>query len=305
MTLLPYSLARRRKFKFLLLQSLILLLFFVLNPFVYAEGDSILINLPAYRLYLFHQKGDVKEYPIAIGHKDTPTPTGSFQIMTKLLDPIWWPPGGGLPVYPGDSNPLGSRWLGLNLLGYGIHGNNNPHSIGTSITRGCIRMYNQDVEYLFSMVERGTRVEIVYQQVELVERDPLRVILYPDVYRRDPDPLLELYLLLEREGLVQDLYSPAMKEITLDEGLNYLPQRVELFLMGEEIVALQEGEDLWIPSFFLKGHKAYVPVEDVRVLGGRDYIRVPPIGVEHPLFFRRGEYTLSLIHYGGYSLTRE
>ena len=63
-------------------------------------------------------------------------------------------------IPPGKANPLGTRWIGLSRKGYGIHGTNNPRSIGRRASHGCIRMRNRDVEELFEMVAVGDRVEI-------------------------------------------------------------------------------------------------------------------------------------------------
>lgn len=88
----------------------------------------------------------VKYYPIAIGKPSTPTPTGKFTIINKAINP------GG---------PFGVRWLGLSKKGYGIHGTNNPSSIGKAVSNGCIRMYNKDVLELANMVPIGTVVTII------------------------------------------------------------------------------------------------------------------------------------------------
>lgn len=78
----------------------------------------------------------------------TETPKGSYKIINKAVNP------GG--VY-------GAKWLGLNIPGggYGIHGTNNPSSIGKNVSRGCIRMYNRDVIALFNLVPVGTPVKII------------------------------------------------------------------------------------------------------------------------------------------------
>lgn len=95
--------------------------------------------------YLGAQK--VKTYPVAVGKASTPTPLGLYKVVNKVVNP------GGV---------LGTRWMGLNIPGgnYGIHGTNNPSSIGKFISNGCIRMYNQDVEELFPKIGIGTPVII-------------------------------------------------------------------------------------------------------------------------------------------------
>jgi len=107
---------------------------------------SIKINLRQRRLHLYRGEQLYKSYPIAIGKPSTPSPVGSWTIVNKrILD--------GRLVF-------GTRWLGLSKPKYGIHGTNNPSSIGKAVSLGCIRMYNHDVEHIFTMVRIGTPVEI-------------------------------------------------------------------------------------------------------------------------------------------------
>lgn len=102
----------------------------------------------------------LKTYKVATGKKSC-TPVGTFKIINKLIDPPWYPPSGKV-VPPGDpKNVLGSRWLGLSKQGYGIHGTIEPETIGQSVTEGCVRMKNSDVEELYSIVPVGTEVVIV------------------------------------------------------------------------------------------------------------------------------------------------
>jgi hypothetical protein len=110
---------------------------------------------------LFLEKGDeiFKTYVVSTG-KDNSTPVGSFKIVNKLVNPTWFKTGA---VIPPDSpeNILGTRWLGFNIRGYGIHGTNQPEHLGEQITMGCIRMKNEEVEELFDIVPLGTEVTIV------------------------------------------------------------------------------------------------------------------------------------------------
>lgn len=102
----------------------------------------------------------VKTYRVSTG-KNSCTPVGTFKITTRIVDPSWYPPTGGV-IPPGDKrNVLGSRWLGLSEPSYGIHGTIEPESIGKSVTEGCVRMKNRDVEELYIIVPQGTEVTIV------------------------------------------------------------------------------------------------------------------------------------------------
>lgn len=152
------------------------------------EPWRIRINIPEYKLYLYQGIELYREYLVAVGKKDTPSPAGSFTIINKIHKPTWYPPGRNKkPVPPGPKNPLGKFWLGLNIPGYGIHGNSDPHSIGSPVSLGCFRMHNQDIEQLFGLIPIGTPVEVVYQtvigQVEANGQAWLRI--YPDIYGRE------------------------------------------------------------------------------------------------------------------------
>ncbi|MHA6480762.1 L,D-transpeptidase family protein [Paenibacillus sp. strain BS8-2] len=122
---------------------------------------SVEIDISKNKLYIKANGKLEKTFTVASGqgHK---TPTGSFEIITKLKNP--WYSAKSIPGGSAD-NPLGSRWLGLSVPGtsgtkYGIHGTNAPESIGTSVSAGCIRMLNKDVEWLYSNLPTGTKVLI-------------------------------------------------------------------------------------------------------------------------------------------------
>ncbi|KGR76683.1 L,D-transpeptidase family protein [Ureibacillus sinduriensis] len=96
-------------------------------------------------LKLFHNDELQKQYPIAVGRVLYDTPTGSYIIINKAPNP------GG---------PFGTMWMSLSKQSYGIHGTNDPDSIGKAVSKGCIRMYNNDVEELAGIVPIGTQVSI-------------------------------------------------------------------------------------------------------------------------------------------------
>jgi lipoprotein-anchoring transpeptidase ErfK/SrfK len=103
----------------------------------------------------------VRQYDVATG-KDNSTPAGEFKIVNRLEDPTWYYAEEG-KVEPAGSpkNPLGSRWMGFDLEGYGLHGTTDPDKIGQYATLGCVRMFNHEIEELFNIVPVGTTVSIV------------------------------------------------------------------------------------------------------------------------------------------------
>mgnify|MGYP000324192668 CR=1 FL=1 len=120
---------------------------------------SIVIDKSQNLLFLKQNDRIVKTYVVSTG-KNNSTPTGKFKVANKLKKPVWFKAGAVvLPDSP--DNVLGSRWIGLNIKGYGIHGNRNVNDIGKQVTQGCIRMHNKDVEELYDIVPLGTEVIIV------------------------------------------------------------------------------------------------------------------------------------------------
>ena len=128
------------------------------------NGQWIFINKSSNTLYFLNGQEVVNKYNVATGKTQLDTPEGKFSIIVKAVNPAWGGAGRYEPIRGGDpSNPLGKRWMGLNIGGggeYGIHGNAAYNSIGKYVSLGCIRMYNKDVESLFEIVSKGTPVWI-------------------------------------------------------------------------------------------------------------------------------------------------
>lgn len=128
------------------------------------QGYWIIINKSNNTLYYLKGKELINKYPVATGKSPVHTPEGKFTIVSKAINPAWGGAGRYTPVRGGaPNNPLGKRWMGLSIKGgssYGIHGNAAPHSIGTYASLGCVRMFNEDVEYLYDLIQRGTPVWI-------------------------------------------------------------------------------------------------------------------------------------------------
>jgi L,D-transpeptidase ErfK/SrfK len=103
------------------------------------------VSVKGRKLTLFRNGRVEKTYPIAVGKMLTATPIGEYVIVNREPNP------GG---------PFGVLWLSLSRAGYGIHGTNNPASIGKAVSHGCIRMQNHDVLELAAKVPNGTRVVI-------------------------------------------------------------------------------------------------------------------------------------------------
>ncbi len=121
---------------------------------------KILIDKSQNLLTLLSDDNDiVKVYKVSTGENNS-TPVGTFKIVNRIKDPVWYNQGAIVPSESPD-NILGSRWLGLSEQGYGIHGTIDPESVGRQTTKGCIRMLNSNVEELYKIVPVGTEVTIV------------------------------------------------------------------------------------------------------------------------------------------------
>lgn len=126
---------------------------------VWTAPFSVVIDKSQNSLILKTDEEVIKTYVVATG-KDNCTPVGKFKITNKLLNPTWFK--SGVVVKPDSpENILGSRWMGFDFPGYGIHGTTEPGSLGKQETEGCIRMSNAEVEELYAILPVGTEVVIV------------------------------------------------------------------------------------------------------------------------------------------------
>jgi L,D-transpeptidase ErfK/SrfK len=154
---------------------------YVLPP---GPRKGVILNLAEYRMYYFPEPKDgepaiVMTYPMSIGRMDWETPLGLTRIISKVRSPTWYPPesvraehaadGDPLPriVPPGPKNPLGAFAMRLGLPGYLIHSTNRPAGVGMRVTHGCIRMFPEDIRFLFDQVSVNTPVRIINEPVKV------------------------------------------------------------------------------------------------------------------------------------------
>ncbi len=143
-----------------------------------AKRKGIVINLAEYRLYYFTDKG-VSVYPVGVGTEDNPSPVTDASVTMTLESPAWYPPksilakakkdGEYLPrmIPPGPDNPLGPYAIMLSEPGYLIHGTNKQFGVGTQVSHGCFRMYNEDISRFVYEVAKGASVQVVNQPVKV------------------------------------------------------------------------------------------------------------------------------------------
>ena len=145
-----------------------------------APREGVVLNIASRRLFYYPPpvEGEpqvVETFPIGIGREGWATPTGETTVVSKARDPVWFVPasirkehaeaGDPLPaqVPPGPDNPLGNRVLGLGIPGYLIHGTNKPAGVGMRVSHGCVRLFPENIEYLYEQLPVGTAVRIVNQ----------------------------------------------------------------------------------------------------------------------------------------------
>jgi lipoprotein-anchoring transpeptidase ErfK/SrfK len=132
------------------------------------QSRVVLVSLVDRKLAVIENGGVIATFQVAVGAKVSPSPTGEFTIVSRVTNPTYYHRGTVIPA--GKDSPVGTRWVGLTLKGYGIHGTNAPGSIGRAASHGCIRLRNRDVERLFTMLRIGDRVQIRGERDEEVAR---------------------------------------------------------------------------------------------------------------------------------------
>ncbi len=211
---------------------------FVLPP---GPRKGLVLNLAEYRMYYFPEPGDgepayVYTYPMSIGRMDWETPLGNTKITAMARNPAWYPPqsvrdehaadGDPLPrvVPPGPKNPLGTRAMRLGIPGYLIHGTNKPAGVGMRVSHGCVRMFPEDIEFLFGHVRVDTPVRIINAPVKIGwDGEVLVAEIHPLL--ETPQPLVEQSL-QHVEELDADIEVPAVET----PSRNPLTQVTEQFI---------------------------------------------------------------------------
>jgi len=175
--------------------------------------DGVVLNLAEYRLYYYPEpvNGEpayVMTYPISIGRMDWETPLGLTTVISKVRNPTWYPPqsvrdehaadGKSLPriVPPGPKNPLGKYAMRLGIPGYLIHGTNRPAGVGMRVTHGCVRMFPEDIDFLFGHIDVNTKVRII--------NEPVKIGWHGDELIMEVHPVLKVETLLAESDVQPD-----------------------------------------------------------------------------------------------------
>jgi lipoprotein-anchoring transpeptidase ErfK/SrfK len=127
---------------------------------------EVLVSLQDRKLAVLENGKVLRTFSVGVGAAVSPSPEGRFEIVSRVANPTYYHPGTVIP--PGGDNPIGPRWIGLDQKGYGIHGTNQPRSVGRAASHGCIRLRNSDVVTLFELVRVGDTVEIQAERNEQI-----------------------------------------------------------------------------------------------------------------------------------------
>jgi L,D-transpeptidase ErfK/SrfK len=210
------------------------------TAFVVPESGyrGLVINVPEMRMYYFPgSPGMVATFPLGLGPYDWQTPRGLFRVARKEVDPTWHVPISiqremerpVAVVPPGPDNPLGKYRFVLSIPGYGIHGTNKPWGVGRYYSHGCIRMYPEDIHWLFDHIDNGHTVEIVYRPIKIglygdqifveVHHDPY--LLLRDVESEAMSQAIRLGVQgrVDRERLAQALLEARGFPVNITKGL--------------------------------------------------------------------------------------
>lgn len=186
------------------------------------DFDGLVINIPEMRIYYYvpsprsgGRSSMVITYPVGLGRQDWQTPQGAFRVRGKTKNPAWVLPesikterirekGSTEDVIPGGDpeNPLGKYRIELTIPSYAIHGTNKIGGIGMQVSHGCVRMFAEDIEAFFPLVQIGTAGRFVYQPIKLgIRRGRVMVEVHDDIYGVAPWPWLLARELVEQMGL--------------------------------------------------------------------------------------------------------
>jgi len=199
--------------------------------------SGLVVNIPEMRLFLFRRGTEpgttqVFTYPVGLGRDDWRTPTGTFRVSGKTVDPQWNIPesirkehieerGDYRTFIPGGDpdNPLGNRRLELTLPMYRIHGTNIPWGVGMQVSHGCIRLYPEDIERLFPLVAIGTAGEFAYQVIKIGRRDgAVFAEVHQDIYNKNPAIFREAMGVVQSRGVADQIDERLLEDAIINSG---------------------------------------------------------------------------------------
>jgi len=198
---------------------------------------GLIVNIPEMRLFFYRRGAEagttqVFTYPVGLGRDDWRTPTGTFKVSGKTVNPQWNIPesirkehieerGDHRTFIPGGApdNPLGNRRLELTLPMYRIHGTDIPWGVGMQVSHGCVRLYPEDIERLFPLVPIGVSGEFTYQAVKIGRKDSLAFAeVHEDIYGKNPAIFRDSMGILQNQGIADQIDQKLLLDGLMNAG---------------------------------------------------------------------------------------
>ncbi|MFQ5470259.1 MAG: L,D-transpeptidase family protein [Gammaproteobacteria bacterium] len=244
-----------------------------------APRIGIIINLSEMRLYYYPKNdqptsgsdAEVMTFPLGVGIEGWSTPLGKLHIVEKIKDPAWTVPDSILAEYvkegyplnkvvpAGADNPLGAFALRLSNPSYLIHGTNQPYGVGRRISHGCLRMYPEDIEQLYTLVSEGVAVNIINQSYKAgVVNNKLYIEAHEPVVEDDQS------LTIDPQKFASAVISvlPGEKQAAVEQQLNSIldqrsgiPEYIQVLgdpVQAALVVDMADGWHLQIGAFRLR-----------------------------------------------------
>lgn len=219
-----------------------------------AQETKIGVNLASRILTVYQGNTKMAMYPVGVGKPSTPTPVGYYAVQNKEINPTWVDPGDpSVQISSGPDNPLGYRWIGFNGT-YGIHGTNQPSSVGYYVSNGCIRMHEEDAEAVYNQVSVGTPVTVYYDRI-VIDSDADHTVsyyIYPDGYGWQNVTVQNVKDALHGYGVEDfaDVNSIYAKIAASDGQPTYVAKAYDLIVNGEKLSkrALKKDGVIYLPA---------------------------------------------------------
>ena len=204
-------------------------------------ADGVVLNIPERAVYVFRAGRMAGRYPVAVGMKSWPTPTGAFEISAMIKDPVWVTPvemvrreGAPLAALPPQKrSPLGDRWMGwcesaASDSEVGFHGTHDVNSIGKLASHACVRLYPEHARRMYEQVYEGIPVLSLYEPIKVgKEGDTYYVSVSPDIYGRGKVTMARALELLKRAGADKPDLKRLKTLIARQDGYPYAVARVK------------------------------------------------------------------------------
>lgn len=237
-------------------------------------GEGIVLNVPERGVYIFHGGQMKMRNPCAVGQADWQTALGAYHLEQKEKNPKWHPTPTMIErenmtifeVASGPGNPLGDRWMGWSLGGYGFHSTNRPASVGSVASHGCVRLYPEAAHAMYETVKVGMPILSVYQPITLGKRDGnVYISVFSDIYSKGMVSGDRARAMLKQCGLLTLVDEGRLGELVADA--DGYPQR----LIGSDQKIMVNNQPVTLPATPTYANGRWlVPAEAVaQAMGGQ------------------------------------